>query len=67
MPEVLHPATAHPTCDLDRQRRLREARVDAAVRAAAARRRGRRGARGVADAAIDLRDRGDDVWHALRY
>jgi hypothetical protein len=69
---VLSPVVGHPTCHLDLQRRLREAGVEAAVRSVGRSRRWfrRRGAAG-GDAAgagvVDFRDRGDDVWAALRF
>jgi len=57
---VLSPAAGHPVCDLNLQRRIREARIESLARALRKRRR-REGAE------IDLGERGEDVWHALRY
>ncbi len=78
----MHPgnlAIGHPVCDLALQRRIRETRRD---RMATAVRRARVGesvldriigrARGGGTPSIDVdpeafRDRGDDVWKALRF
>jgi hypothetical protein len=73
----MDPQIGHPTCDLDRQRRIREARSDVIGRALT----GRHGRRSLLDrllrrparhgpAELDpgsLVDRGDDVWHSLRF
>lgn len=66
----------HVACDLSTQQRILAARRDAAVRAALGGRRrslrdrvlrrDRDPAPAVADARV-LAERGEDVWHALRY
>lgn len=61
---MLSPVVSHIPCDLDLQRRMREARRESAVRALLRRRRGRGGAEPVA---VDLRPAGEDVWHSLRF
>ena len=65
---------SHVTCDLDTQRRIQEARRDAAIRAALGRPRctlrdrllRRAGARSDVDSAA-LLPAGEDLLHALRY
>ena len=64
----------HVTCDLDTQRRIQEARRDAAVGAALGRPRrsviGRLLGRPAGPSAVDtraLRPSGEDLSHALRY
>jgi hypothetical protein len=74
------PLIAHPVCDLNLQRRIRDARVEALARSVERRRRpaGRslldrvlgREPRQRPDVAIDpsvLRDAGEDVAKALRF
>ncbi len=79
----MHPSQVvigHPTCDMELQRRIHESRRDAVARAV--RRRslppGKRsfldrvlgrhpGQDSVELDATALRDRGEDVWHSLRF
>ncbi|HJV05344.1 MAG TPA: hypothetical protein VJ868_08780 [Actinomycetota bacterium] len=64
---MITPVVGHVPCDLDQQRRLVEARADAAARRARKRKGARRrnSTRGHADP--DLVPRGEDVWRALRF
>jgi hypothetical protein len=74
---VIGPVVAHVPCELDRQRRLHQARADAAARRAgpsplARVVRALLGAplhhpspRGHAE--VDVAPRGEDVWKALRF
>lgn len=61
---MLSPVVSHVPCDLDLQRRIREARVESTLRAVLRRRRGRGGPQ---PSAVDLRPAGEDVWHSLRF
>ena len=79
----MHPSQVvigHPTCDMELQRRIHASRRDAVARAVGRRSLppgkrslldrvlGRRSAeRSVELDAAALRDRGEDVWHSLRF
>jgi hypothetical protein len=70
----LDPLIGHPTCDLDLQRRIREARKDAVIRSLRDGRRTlldrvlrRRPAPAIDLDVRSLRDQGDDVWKSLRF
>jgi hypothetical protein len=73
---VIGPVVAHVPCELDQQRRLRQALADGAARRAGPSRMGsvvgtllrrapRSSSRGYAE--LDLTPRGEDVWKALRF
>lgn len=62
---MLSPVVSHVPCDLDLQRRIREARRESTLRAVLRRRRGRGGP--AEPSAVDLRPAGEDVWHSLRF
>lgn len=79
----MHPSQAvigHPTCDMELQRRIHESRRDAVARAVG-RRSCPPGRRSLLDRVLGrhpaerpveldaaaLRDRGEDVWHSLRF
>jgi hypothetical protein len=79
----MHPSQVvigHPTCDMELQRRIHESQRDAVARAVHRRSR-RRGGRSLLDRVLGrhpserpveldaaaLRDRGEDVWHSLRF
>ena len=69
---MLTPVIGHPTCDLDRQRRLIESRRASLARALASRpgllaRLFGRADRPRSNFAADLRTGSEDVWHALRF
>jgi hypothetical protein len=75
---VITPTVGHPTCDLDLQQRVSDARIEAMVRSVGRRNRrcgrlrsltrlARRHDRPSSDHAMDFRPGGGDVWHALRY
>jgi hypothetical protein len=71
----MDPIIGHPTCDLGLQRRIREVRLEAFARSVerANRRPGRVRRllrlpdRPGFDLTFDLRERGEDVWGALRF
>ena len=71
------PQIAHPTCDLDLQRRIRETRRDEIARAVGRKRHKRSfldrvlgrepGERPTSFDADVLKERGEDVWKSLRF
>jgi hypothetical protein len=66
---MIDPVVGHPTCDLNLQRRIEEARRERVARAFRRRRRwGGVGRRSGEPVPVDqLRDPGEDVWRGFRF